>query len=72
MKYVRTKNGDVYLVIHENEGFDKSRYLCEANDSHDIVLESDGETHVFKDCRGIIFLDKGEVAEEIVEEEEAI
>lgn len=69
MKYVRTKDGDVYRVIHENEGFDKTHYLCEANDSHDIVLESDNEMHVFKDCRDIIFLDKAEVVEEIVKEE---
>ena len=64
MKYIETKDGKIYKVIHENFGIDAGHYVCSALDSYNVIVKCGNEEKRIEDCHGLVFIDKSDVLRE--------
>lgn len=64
MKYIKTKNGNIYKVILENEGCGKGHYVCSTLYSYDMIVKSGEMEKRINDCHDVAFIDQDAVIKE--------
>ena len=64
MKYIKTKYGETYKVVHENAGFEMNHYVCSTLYSYNIHVKCGSEEKTINDVHALVFVDKSDAIEE--------